>query len=101
MRTLMNAAQPPQLVAAISESRLRRAGLRPTAVRLQLLDMFEKYRGSPQHAEEIYRLLLRNGFTGGLSSVYTNLRKFVEIGVLEACEPRERKKMCATYMLAE
>jgi Fur family ferric uptake transcriptional regulator len=62
---------------------LKTIGLKATAPRLRILELFE--RSSVRHlsAEDIYRLLIKDGVDIGLATVYRVLTQFEQAGLLQ------------------
>lgn len=62
---------------------LKTIGLKATAPRLRILELFE--RSSVRHlsAEDIYRILLADGLDVGLATVYRVLTQFEQAGLLQ------------------
>ena len=62
---------------------LKTIGLKATAPRLKILELFE--RSSVRHlsAEDVYRLLLNDGVDIGLATVYRVLTQFEQAGLLQ------------------
>ena len=65
-----------------SASDLKNSGLKATLPRLKILEVFQA--GNQRHltAEEVYRLLLREGMDIGLATVYRVLTQFEQAGIL-------------------
>lgn len=61
---------------------LRNAGLKVTAPRLKMLELFEKAHDRHLTAETIYRLLLEAGEEIGLATVYRALAQFEAAGLV-------------------
>jgi Fur family ferric uptake transcriptional regulator len=61
---------------------LRNAGLKVTAPRLKMLELFEKAQDRHLTAETIYRLLLDAGEEIGLATVYRALTQFEAAGLV-------------------
>lgn len=87
----------PREFCDIDTSRLEVVGLRPTPMRLMLLDLFEQHKGCPLSCEEVYRLLIGAGLDVNLSSIYTNVRILVGGGVLTRREARKKVRLSATF----
>jgi Fur family transcriptional regulator, ferric uptake regulator len=64
-------------------SDLKTMGLKATAPRLRILELFE--RSSVRHlaAEDVYRLLIKEGLDVGLATVYRVLTQFEQAGLLQ------------------
>ncbi len=97
----MDRAWQPRALNEIPTGRLHAAGLRPTMMRLVLLDLFEQCRDRSLSCEEAYRLLIRGGYSVSLSSTYANIRRLAAQGVLAPSEPRQKVRVCATFMLPQ
>ena len=65
-----------------SPSDLKTIGLKATAPRLRILEIFEKSEVRHLSAEDIYRQLLRDGTDVGLATVYRVLTQFEQAGLL-------------------
>ncbi|MFQ6109360.1 MAG: Fur family transcriptional regulator [Candidatus Aminicenantales bacterium] len=63
------------------KNRLNSHGIRPTYIRLKILDYLEKHRSHPT-AEEIHDALVREIPTMSLTSVYNTLNVFYEKGLI-------------------
>ncbi|MEO7403410.1 MAG: ferric iron uptake transcriptional regulator [Burkholderiales bacterium] len=62
---------------------LKTIGLKATAPRLRILELFERSNVRHLAAEEIYRLLLQDGTDVGLATVYRVLTQFEQAGLLQ------------------
>lgn len=62
---------------------LKTMGLKVTAPRLKILDLFEKSAVRHLSAEDIYRLLIGEGLDIGLATVYRVLTQFEQAGLLQ------------------
>lgn len=64
---------------------IRNAGLKVTLPRVKILEMLEKKRDSDRHltAEEVYKILLREGEEIGLATVYRVLTQFEAAGLVK------------------
>ena len=66
---------------------LKSSGLKATAPRLKILELFHKtqHAGSNRHmtAEDVYRLLLAENMDVGLATVYRVLTQFEQAGLLQ------------------
>ena len=62
---------------------LKTIGLKATAPRLKILDLFENSKVRHLSAEDIYKLLLAAGLDTGLATVYRVLTQFEQAGLLE------------------
>ena len=63
-------------------SELKANGLKATAPRLKILDIFQKNASSHLSAEDVYRLLLTEHQDIGLATVYRVLTQFEQAGIL-------------------
>jgi Fur family ferric uptake transcriptional regulator len=61
---------------------LKTIGLKATAPRLRILELFEKSAVRHLSAEDIYRMLTRDGTDAGLATVYRVLTQFEQAGLL-------------------
>jgi Fur family ferric uptake transcriptional regulator len=61
---------------------LKTTGLKATAPRLRILDLFEHTKVRHLSAEDVYRLLLSEGLDIGLATVYRVLTQFEQAGLL-------------------
>ena len=62
---------------------LKTIGLKATAPRLRILELFERSNVRHLAAEDIYRLLLQDGPDVGLATVYRVLTQFEQAGLLQ------------------
>ena len=62
---------------------LKTSGLKATAPRLKILNLFEHSKVRHLSAEDVYRLLLNEGLDIGLATVYRVLTQFEQAGILE------------------
>jgi Fur family ferric uptake transcriptional regulator len=62
---------------------LKTIGLKATVPRLRILELFEKSSVRHLSAEDVYRLLIKDGFDIGLATVYRVLTQFEQAGLLE------------------
>lgn len=62
---------------------LKTIGLKVTAPRLKILDLFEKSAVRHLSAEDVYRLLIAEGLDIGLATVYRVLTQFEQAGLLQ------------------
>jgi Fur family ferric uptake transcriptional regulator len=62
---------------------LKTIGLKATAPRLKILDLFEKSLVRHLSAEDVYRLLIAEGLDIGLATVYRVLTQFEQAGLLK------------------
>jgi Fur family ferric uptake transcriptional regulator len=65
-----------------SPSSLKTKGLKATLPRLRILELFEKSDVRHLAAEDVYRLLLKDGTDTGLATVYRVLTQFEQAGLL-------------------
>ena len=65
-----------------SPSDLKTIGLKATLPRLRILELFEKSTVRHLSAEEVYKLLSREGTETGLATVYRVLTQFEQAGLL-------------------
>ena len=61
---------------------LKTIGLKATLPRLRILELFEKSKVRHLSAEDVYRLLLKDGTDTGLATVYRVLTQFEQAGLL-------------------
>ena len=61
---------------------LKTTGLKATAPRLKILNLFEHSKVRHLAAEDVYRLLLNEGLDVGLATVYRVLTQFEQAGLL-------------------
>lgn len=66
----------------MDNNELRRLGLKVTAPRLRIMQMFEQAKDRHLSAEEIYRALLDSGEDVGLATVYRVLTQFETAGLI-------------------
>jgi Fur family transcriptional regulator, ferric uptake regulator len=62
---------------------LKTIGLKATAPRLKILDLFENSKVRHLSAEDVYKLLLGEGLDIGLATVYRVLTQFEQAGLLQ------------------
>ncbi len=62
---------------------LKTIGLKVTAPRLKILDLFEKSAVRHLSAEDVYRMLIAEGLDTGLATVYRVLTQFEQAGLLQ------------------
>jgi Fur family ferric uptake transcriptional regulator len=62
---------------------LKTIGLKATAPRLKILDLFESSKVRHLSAEDVYKLLLSEGLDIGLATVYRVLTQFEQAGLLQ------------------
>jgi Fur family ferric uptake transcriptional regulator len=65
-----------------SPSPLRTIGLKATLPRLRILELFEKSEVRHLSAEDVYKILLKEGTDTGLATVYRVLTQFEQAGLL-------------------
>ncbi len=65
-----------------SPSDLKTIGLKATLPRLRILELFEKSEVRHLAAEDVYRMLLKEGTDTGLATVYRVLTQFEQAGLL-------------------
>ena len=65
-----------------SPSHLRTIGLKATLPRLRILELFEKSDVRHLSAEDVYKILLKEGTDTGLATVYRVLTQFEQAGLL-------------------
>jgi Fur family ferric uptake transcriptional regulator len=63
-------------------SNLKSSGLKATLPRLRILNLFENAAERHMSADDIYRLLMREGLDIGLATVYRVLTQFEQAGLL-------------------
>jgi Fur family ferric uptake transcriptional regulator len=62
---------------------LKNIGLKATAPRLRILELFERSEVRHLSAEDVYRLLMKDGLDVGLATVYRVLTQFEQAGLLQ------------------
>jgi Fur family transcriptional regulator, ferric uptake regulator len=67
----------------MDNQQLRQAGLKITAPRLKILELFEQTPSRHLSAEEIYKTLLESGEEIGLATVYRVLTQFESAGLIK------------------
>jgi len=65
-----------------SPNHLRTIGLKATLPRLRILELFEKSEVRHLSAEDVYKILLKEGTDTGLATVYRVLTQFEQAGLL-------------------
>ena len=65
-----------------SPSDLKTIGLKATLPRLRILELFEKSEVRHLSAEDVYKMLLKDGTDTGLATVYRVLTQFEQAGLL-------------------
>lgn len=68
--------------AVSSPTSLKTKGLKATLPRLRILELFEKSDVRHLSAEDVYRLMLKDGTDTGLATVYRVLTQFEQAGLL-------------------
>ena len=66
-----------------SPTDLKTIGLKATAPRLRILELFEKSQVRHLSAEDVYKILLTEGTDTGLATVYRVLTQFEQAGLLK------------------
>lgn len=61
---------------------LKTAGLKATLPRLKILNLFESAETRHMTAEDVYKVLLREGMDIGLATIYRVLTQFEQAGIL-------------------
>jgi len=61
---------------------LKTIGLKATLPRLKILDLFEHSEGRHLTADDVYKLLLKEGMDIGLATIYRVLTQFEQAGLL-------------------
>ncbi len=61
---------------------LKSTGLKATAPRLKILEVFQSHRQRHMTAEDVFRLLIQDGADVGLATVYRVLTQFEQAGIL-------------------
>jgi len=70
------------VTAVSSPTSLKTKGLKATLPRLRILELFEKSDVRHLSAEDVYRLMLKDGTDTGLATVYRVLTQFEQAGLL-------------------
>ena len=65
-----------------SPSDLKTIGLKATLPRLRILELFEKSEVRHLSAEDVYKILVKEGTDTGLATVYRVLTQFEQVGLL-------------------
>jgi Fur family ferric uptake transcriptional regulator len=65
-----------------STENLKTSGLKATLPRLRILELFEKSSVRHLSAEDVYKLMLKDGTDTGLATVYRVLTQFEQAGLL-------------------
>ena len=71
-----------QVRAVSSPNDLKTIGLKATLPRLRILELFEKSAVRHLSAEDVYRILAKDGTDTGLATVYRVLTQFEQAGLL-------------------
>lgn len=66
----------------MSNDEIRKAGLKVTAPRVKILDLFEKSERRHLSAEDVYKLLLATGDDVAIATIYRVLTQFEQAGIL-------------------
>ena len=75
--------RPPRQGNAVSSPNdLKTIGLKATLPRLRILELFEKSTVRHLSAEDVYRILVKDGTDTGLATVYRVLTQFEQAGLL-------------------
>jgi Fur family ferric uptake transcriptional regulator len=75
---------PPSAAHRMPTSQdLKTIGLKATAPRLRILELFEKSAVRHLSAEDVYRQLMKEGIDVGLATVYRVLTQFEQAGLLQ------------------
>jgi len=61
---------------------LKSAGLKATLPRLKILNLFESAESRHMTAEDVYKVLLKEGMDIGLATIYRVLTQFEQAGIL-------------------
>ena len=79
---ITDARRSRQVRAVSSPNDLKTIGLKATLPRLRILELFEKSSVRHLSAEDIYRILAKDGTDTGLATVYRVLTQFEQAGLL-------------------
>jgi len=79
---ITDARSSRQVRAVSSPSDLKTIGLKATLPRLRILELFEKSAVRHLAAEDVYRILAKDGTDTGLATVYRVLTQFEQAGLL-------------------
>jgi len=79
---ITDARSSRQVRAVSSPSDLKTIGLKATLPRLRTLELFEKSAVRHLAAEDVYRILAKDGTDTGLATVYRVLTQFEQAGLL-------------------
>jgi Fur family transcriptional regulator, ferric uptake regulator len=66
----------------VHQETLKKVGLKVTSPRLRILEIFHTQQ-SHLSAEDVYKILLKDGLDIGLATIYRVLTQFSEVGILE------------------
>ena len=72
----------PKETAVSSPSDLKTIGLKATLPRLRILELFEKSSVRHLSAEDVYKILSKDGTDTGLATIYRVLTQFEQAGLL-------------------
>jgi len=75
-------SRPPRPLTMTTPNDLKNAGLKATAPRLKIINLFEASKVRHLTAEDVYRQLLTEGLDIGLATVYRVLTQFEQAGLL-------------------
>lgn len=76
----LKAPRPP---SDLQSSNLKNKGLKVTAPRLRILDLFQRSEARHLSAEDVYRQLVSENMDIGLATVYRVLTQFEQAGLLQ------------------
>jgi Fe2+ or Zn2+ uptake regulation protein len=79
MSEFATTARPPSVT---SSNDLKNMGLKATTPRKRILELFEKNDNRHLSADDIYKMLIKEGTDTGLATVYRVLTQFEEAGLL-------------------
>src|SRR5215510_10754841 len=79
---MIAASSSPVRVAMTTPHDLKTIGLKATLPRLKILDLFEHSEVRHLTAEDVYKLLLKEGMDIGLATIYRVLTQFEQAGLL-------------------
>jgi Fur family ferric uptake transcriptional regulator len=79
---ITDARSSRQVRAVSSPNDLKTIGLKATLPRLRILELFEKSTVRHLAAEDVYRILAKDGTDTGLATVYRVLTQFEQAGLL-------------------
>lgn len=83
-------------VSARLPARLRKAGLRPTMLRLNILEAFERH-GAPMSCEAVFRSLAQADIPGSFSGIQRNIQELMRAGLLRALSEPDRSRPRTLY----